>query len=208
MDRLDAMRIFTQVADLASFSRAAESLELPKASISTAIQRLETQLGTRLLHRTTRKVRMTQDGLAFYERCKDLLADVDDIESMFGRGSAQVAGRIRVDMPGGVARHLIVPKLPEFLANYPDIEIELSSTDRLVDLIHEGFDCVIRVGTLADSGLVARSLGQLSIVNCASPAYLRQYGRPQTLGDLARHRLILRRQWLRHRRHGRRADGE
>ncbi|MBI3896983.1 MAG: LysR family transcriptional regulator [Gammaproteobacteria bacterium] len=190
MDRLDAMRIFVQVAELASFTRAAEVLGMPKANVSTAVQQLEAQLGARLLHRTTRKVQTTQDGMAFYERCRDLLADVGDIESMFQRGAAHVTGRIRVDMSSGIAKNLVIPKLPEFLARHPGIEVELSSIDRRVDLVHEGFDCVIRVGKLADSGLIAKRLGQFTIINCASPKYLKQYGRPRKLGDLENHRLI------------------
>lgn len=190
VDRLEAMSIFVKVAELGSFIRAAESLRMPKASVSTAVQRLETQLGTRLLHRTTRRVQMTQDGTTYYERCRDLLADIGELESMFERGTENVRGRIRVDMPNGVATNWIVPKLPEFLAMYPGVEIELSSTDRLVDLVHEGFDCVIRAGTLRDSGLIARPLGAFTNVNCASPAYLKKYGRPRTLKDLSRHRLV------------------
>lgn len=190
MDRLETIKIFVRVADLSNFSRAAESLGLPKATISTAVQKLEASLGTRLLQRTTRKVQMTQDGTAFYERCKDLLADVEDVETMFQRTSANLTGRIRFDMPSGVARHAVLPRLPEFLARHPGIEVEISSTDRRVDLVREGFDCVVRVGALADSGLIARNLGRFTLVNCASPSYLKAHGRPKKLEDLVHHRLI------------------
>jgi len=190
MNRIEAMQIFARVAELASFTRAAESMGLPKASISTAVQQLETLLGTRLLHRTTRKVQMTQDGRAFYERSKDLLADMDELQAMFQQGPQSLRGRLRVDLPSGVARSFVIPRLPEFLRDHPLLELELSATDRRVDLVREGFDCVLRIGPLYDSSLIARPLGQLSIVNCASPSYLKTYGTPRTLDDLASHRLI------------------
>ncbi len=190
MDRLEAMKIYVRVAELESFTKAAESLGLPKATISTSVQKLEASMGTRLLQRTTRKVQMTQDGVTFFERCRDLLADAEEIESMFQKGAANLKGRIRVDMPNSVARNLVVPGLPTFLSSHPGIEIELSSTDRKVDLIREGFDCVIRVGSLVDSGLIARNLGSLTLVNVASPGYLKKYGKPVKIQDLEKHQLI------------------
>jgi DNA-binding transcriptional LysR family regulator len=190
MNPLDAMQIFLRVAELASFTRAADSLGIPKASASTAVQQLESMLGARLLHRTTRKVQLTQDGHAFYERSRDLLTDMDELQSMFQRGAQSLRGRLRVDMPSGVASRFVVPRLPDFMQAHPLIELELSSTDRRVDLVREGFDCVLRVGTLGDSSLIARPLGAFRIINCASPGYLEQHGTPKTLADLARHRLI------------------
>ncbi|MEP7186139.1 MAG: LysR family transcriptional regulator [Rhodanobacter sp.] len=190
MKPLDAMQIFLRVAELASFTRAADSLGIPKASASTAVQQLEASLGTRLLHRTTRKVQMTQDGQAFYERARDLLADVDELQSMFQHGARSLRGRLRVDMSLGMALHFIIERLPAFLDAHPLIELELSSTDRRVDLIREGFDCVVRVGNLEDSNLIARSLGAFRIVNCASVDYIVRYGMPRSLDDLKNHRLI------------------
>ena len=190
MDQLDALRIFLRVADMASFTQAAQSLGLPKASISMAVQRLETQLGTRLLHRTTRRVQMTPDGQTFYDRSKDLLADMEELQGMFKQGALQLQGRLRVDMPLGVARAIVIPQLPAFMQTHPGLQIELSSTDRRIDLVREGFDCVLRVGPLGDSSLVARPLGRYRMINCASPAYLAAFGMPQTLDDLSRHRLI------------------
>jgi len=189
MDRLDAMRTFMRVAEMESFTRAGASLGLPKASVSTAVRDLESAVGARLLQRTTRRVQLTQDGLSFYERCKDLLADVEDVSTMFQRDDAAVTGRLRVDMPTGIARTLVVPRLPGFLARHPGLEIELSCTDRRVDVVREGFDCVIRAGALADSELIARRIGTFTLINCASPAYLKQHGRPKKLEDLAAHRL-------------------
>jgi DNA-binding transcriptional LysR family regulator len=190
MHPIEAMQIFNRVAELASFTRAADSLGIPKASASTAVQQLEATLGARLLHRTTRKVQLTHDGRAFYERSKDLLTDVDDLQSMFQHGEQSLRGRLRVDMSGGVARLFVLPRLAEFMQSHPLIELELSSTDRLVDLVREGFDCVLRVGPLVDSSLVARPLGAFRIVNCASPAYIQRHGMPKTLADLATHQLI------------------
>lgn len=190
MNRLDAMQIFVRVAELASFTKAADSLGLPKASISTAVQQLESLLATRLLHRTTRKVQMTQDGQVFYERCKDLLADMDELEGLFQQGASNLSGRLRVDMPSGMAKNRIIPRLPELLAQHPQLQVEISSTDRRVDVIREGFDCVIRVGKLSDSSLIARPLGALELLNCVSPDYIARFGTPTTLSDLANHQLI------------------
>ena len=139
MDLLYAMAVFTRVAELASFTQAAQALGAPKASVSLAVQRLEAELGTRLLHRTTRRVQLTQDGLALYERAKDLLTDVDELRSLFRPSGSGVSGRLRVDMPLGAARNLLVPRLPEFLAAHPGLAIELGSTDRRVDVVREGF---------------------------------------------------------------------
>lgn len=190
MNRLDAMQVFVRVAELASFTRAAESLGLPKASISTSVQQLESLLGTRLLHRTTRRVQLTLDGQIFYERSKDLLADVDELEGLFQQGATNLTGRLRIDMPSAMAKNHILPHLPEFLAQHPQLQLEISSTDRRVDLIREGFDCVIRVGKLTDSSLIARGLGKLELLNYASPAYLERFGIPQSLEDLSQHQLV------------------
>ena len=191
MNPLDRMQIFARVAELSSFTQAAQVLGLPKASASLAVQQLEAHLGTRLLHRTTRRVQLTQDGQAFYERCKDLLDDVDELQAMFQQpdGTA-LRGRVRIDMSTGIARQLVLPALPDLLARHPLLEVELSSTDRRVDLVREGFDCVIRVGPVAEPGLVARPLGLVRVATCASPGYLARKGPPQSLADLAQHDLV------------------
>src|SRR5579859_3609908 len=172
MNRTAAMQLFVRIAELGSFSRAAEDRGLPKASASAAVQQLESALGTRLLHRTTRRVELTQDGRAFYERARDLLTDLDELESMFRPAARGLRGRLRVDMPTGSARNYVIPRLPEFLAAHPELELELSSTDRRVDPVREGFDCVLRVGSVGDVNLIARPLGQFQVITCASPAYL------------------------------------
>ena len=152
MDKIYAMQLFLRVAELESFTRAAETLSLPKGSVSRQIQALENALGTQLLHRTTRRVSLTQDGMVYYERAKDLLMNLDELDGMFLHDPSTISGRLRVDMPVAIARNVVIPKLPAFLQQFPGIELELSSSDRLVDVIREGFDCVVRVGNLKDSG--------------------------------------------------------
>lgn len=190
MNSVEAMQIYVRVAELSSFTQTAQSMGLPKANISTAVQQLESALGTRLLHRTTRRVHMTQDGQVFYERCKDLLADTEELLGLFRNDKTALQGRLRVDMPSAVARDVVLPRLPEFMATYPELAVELSSTDRRVDLVREGFDCVLRVGVLGNSSHIARPLGHYRMVNCASPGYCTNFGQPQHPGELANHRLI------------------
>ncbi|UXC38194.1 LysR family transcriptional regulator [Cupriavidus gilardii] len=190
MDSLDTLRIVLRVAELGGFARAADSLALSKAAVSIAVQRLEASLGTQLFHRTTRRVQLTADGQAFYERARDLLDDMDELHGMFQRDGGALKGRLRVDMPAGMASRFVIPRLPEFLDRYPELSIEISGTDRRVDVVREGFDCVVRVGTLDDSSLVARPLGAIRLINCASPDYLRRYGTPRSIEDLRDHRLV------------------
>lgn len=191
MSPLDRMQIFARVAELASFTQAAQVLGIPKANASLAVQQLEAQLGTRLLHRTTRRVQLTQDGQVYYERCKDLLDDVEELQTLFAQPEgAALRGRVRIDMSTGMARQLVLPRLPELLQRHALLEVELSSTDRRVDLVREGFDCVIRVGPVAEPGLVARPLGLVRVATCASPAYLARKGTPRNLEDLAQHELV------------------
>lgn len=187
MDRLDLLRIFVRVVDCNSFTRAADMLGLPRSSVSTAVQTLEQRVGARLLHRTTRRVSPTQDGGAFYHRCQQLIADFEEAEALFRGAPARLSGAIKVDAPGRLGRLVIAPALPEFLDRHPDVEIELGVTDRRVDLVEEGVDCAIRAGDLAESGLVARRIGALDLVNCASPAYIARRGAPENLVDLERH---------------------
>ncbi len=190
MNQLDAMRLFVRVAEQASFTRAAEDLGVRKSTVSNAVQALENRLGTRLLQRTTRRVHLTHDGQAYYEGCRQLLAEFEEVHGMFQRSAQALRGRLRVDMPGALARTLVLPRLPQFLGAHPHIELELSSTDRYVDVVAEGFDCVVRSGPLGDSRLLARPLGTHLVINCASPAYLQRHGTPDTLEALAGHQLI------------------
>jgi DNA-binding transcriptional LysR family regulator len=187
---LHELRIFATVAELTSFSRAAEQLGIAKGRVSTSVQHLEAQVGTRLLQRTTRRVRLTPDGERFLDRCKELLTEAEQLQGMFQPASSGLRGRLRIDLPNRLARDLILPRLPEFLAAHPLLEIGISTTDRRVDLVHEGFDCVLRVGALVDSDLVARPLGALRMRNVASPGYLSAHGTPRTLADLAQHHVV------------------
>ncbi len=190
MIRPDLLRTFVRVTELASFTQAGEQLGLPRSTVSEHIQALEELLGTRLLQRTTRRVTATQDGLVLYERSKDMLAQLDELQGLFRQDGEALGGRLRVDMPTVMARKLVMPRLGEFLARHPALELEVSCTDRRVDLVREGFDCVVRVGSVNDPSVVARTLGQFPQVTCASPAYLAEHGVPQSLDDLAGHQLI------------------
>ncbi|ABE34554.1 bacterial regulatory helix-turn-helix, lysR family protein [Paraburkholderia xenovorans LB400] len=184
MDKLDQYRVFIQVADMGSFIKAAHALELPRASVSAAVQQLEASVGVRLLHRTTRRVQLTADGAQLRERVRALLTDVEEIDQLFQIRQRQVSGQLKVDMPSRIARRLVVPALPGLLRNHPALRLALNSTDRAVDLVQEGVDCAVRVGTLYDSNLVAQSLGNIAMINCASPGYLREYGVPERPDDL------------------------
>ncbi|MBR1218399.1 LysR family transcriptional regulator [Bradyrhizobium sp. U87765 SZCCT0131] len=189
MDRIDLFRIFTRVVECASFTRAADQLGMPRSSVSAAVVDLERRLGTRLLHRTTRKVGVTEDGAAFYQRCLRLIADVEETERLF-EPSAQPSGKLRIDVPGRIGRLIIAPALPVFLARYPAIDIHLGATDRMVDLVEENVDCVLRVGPLTASGLIARSIGELTLINVASPDYLARRGVPRVPADLEGHAVV------------------
>jgi DNA-binding transcriptional LysR family regulator len=190
MDRLLTYKVFAQVAERGSFTAAADALSLSKANVSFAIRELETALGARLFHRTTRTVRLSQDGAALFERVKNFLEDFEELEASFQDQQASLSGRLRVDLPTGAARNLILPKLPEFCAQHPDLLIEISCTDRRVDVIAEGFDLVLRIGSMKDSSLIARQIGNLALVNVASPVYLQKFGMPQSIQDLSKHRLV------------------
>ena len=190
MENLEPIRIFITVAEMGSFTHAADSLGIQKGRASTAVRKLEEDVGVRLLHRTTRSVRLTEDGRVFHARARDLLADVDNLHSMFASERVTLRGRLRVDLPSELARTTIVPALPAFMATHPDLELEVSSTDRQVDLVQEGFDCVLRTGPIGDETLIARPLGKLRMVNAASPAYVKRYGVPRSLEDLQKHRAI------------------
>jgi DNA-binding transcriptional LysR family regulator len=182
MDRFDAMRVFTRVVERRSFTLAAEDLGLPRSTVTDAIKQLEARLGVRLLERTTRQVRPTLDGEAYHQRCLSLIADVEEAEAAFG--GAKPKGRLRVDVHGTLARHFVMPRLPDFLAEYPGIELYMSEGDRLVDLIREGIDCVLRVGDLTDSDMIARRVAMLEETTCAAPGYIDRFGLPASVDAL------------------------
>lgn len=190
MNKLELLRTFVRVSEMSSFTLAGESLGLPRSTVSEHVQALETLLGTRLLQRTTRKVQATQDGLVLYQRSKDLLSHMDEIEGLFRQDEASLVGRIRIDMPNILSRRVVMPRLPEFMVQHPHLELEISNTDRRVDLLSEGFDCVVRVGAQPDQSVVARHLCDFAMVNCVSPRYVQRYGVPERVEDLAQHRLV------------------
>jgi DNA-binding transcriptional LysR family regulator len=188
MDRFDAMRAFTRIVERRSFTRAAEDLGLPRSTVTEAIKQLEERLRVRLLQRTTRHVSPTLDGEAYYRRCLTLLADLEDAEAAFS--DARPRGLLRVDVHGTLARHFLMPGLPGFLARYPELQLHISEGDRLVDLVREGIDCVLRVGAPQDSDMVGRRVAMLDEVTCAAPGYVRQFGTPQSPDGLEGHRMV------------------
>ena len=189
MDRLDVMRLFTRIVERHSFTLAAQDLELPRSSATQAIKALEARLGVRLLQRTTRHVRSTLDGEAYYRRCIDILGEIEEAEGVFK--DTKPRGLLRVDVHGTLARHFLLPALPDFLAQYPDLQLHLSEGDRLVDLVREGIDCVLRVGDLQDSAMIGRRVALLPEVTCASPDYLARHGLPASIDALdGGHRMI------------------
>ena len=178
MDQIQAMRIFVRVVEAGTFTRAADSLSLPKATVTKHVQALEERLRVKLLNRTTRRVTVTPDGAAYYDRTVRLLTDLDDIEASMTNARANPRGRLRIDVGTSVAQLLIIPHLAEFHARYPDIQVDLGVSDRTVDLIGDNVDCVIRGGELSDQSLVARRIGNLEFITVAAPAYLERKGTP------------------------------
>jgi LysR family transcriptional regulator for bpeEF and oprC len=190
MDKLQAMQVFVRVVETGGVTRAADSLGVPKATATTLIQKLEATLGVRLLNRTTRRVSVTPDGAAYYDRCLAILSLVRDTEESLGKQHATPRGRLRVDVPTLMARSVFVPALPQFFARYPDIELALASSERRADLIEEGIDCAVWSGEIEESNFVARRVGFLYFATCAAPSYLEKHGRPGHPNDLVRHRCI------------------
>ncbi len=188
MDRFDAMRVFTRVAERRSFSLAADDLGLPRSTVTDAVKSLEARLGVRLLERTRRQVRATLDGEAQYRRCLSLIADLEAAEGAFG--GARPKGLLRLEVQGTLARHFLLPNLPGFFAEYPDIEINMSESDRWIDLIREGVDCVLRFGHLPDSDMIARQVVVLERLTCAAPAYFARHGTPADPDALDDHRMV------------------
>jgi len=192
MDQILTMRVFARVVEAGSFTRAADSLALPKATVTKQIQHLEARLRVKLLNRTTRRVTVTADGAAYYERTARLLADLDELEASMGNAQTNPQGRLRVDVGSAVATLLLIPALSSFFERYPDIQLDMGVSDRPVDLIGDNVDCVIRGGELTDQSLVARRIGNLPFVAVASPEYLRSHGVPQHPDDLETgpHRMV------------------
>lgn len=185
MDRFNAMQVFVRVVETGSFTKAAETLHMSRTTATQLVQQLEAHLRVKLLNRTTRQVNTTQDGAAYYERAVKLLADLDDAETSLSTAQASPRGRLRVDVPSPLARMILVPALPEFYAQYPEIHLELGVSDRRVDLTLEGVDCVVRGGEMTDLSLVARRVGDLALRAYAAPSYLQEFGVPAHPLELA-----------------------
>ncbi len=189
MDRTDQLRVFIKIVETGGFTSAANDLGLPRSTVSTVLKTLEQRLGARLLFRTTRKVSPTRDGLHLYQRGLSVLEDLDELEGLFDTGNL-ASGHLRVDISSRMARKLFAPALPAFFERYPRIELDFRTSDQPVDLIEDSVDCVVRLGELKDSHLVARRLGSFQRINCASPAYLAAHGAPIQATDLDRHRAV------------------
>jgi DNA-binding transcriptional LysR family regulator len=191
MDQLSAIRAFARVVEAGSFTRAAASLDMPNATVSKLVQDLEAHLNVRLLQRTTRRVTVTPEGQDYYAKATRVLRDLEDIDSSFNIARSTPRGHLRIDVGGSTARDVLIPLLPDFLARYPDIRIDLGVSDRSVDLIGDNVDCVIRGGPLDSSSLIARPIGRAAMLTCATPAYLKQYGVPAYPEELKNgHKLI------------------
>lgn len=187
MEDLNAMIVFARVVEARSFSTAAEQLGMSKSTVSKHVSRLEDRLGARLLNRTTRRLNPTEVGLAFYEHCARIAAEVEEAEAVASRLQTSPRGTLRVNAPVSFALLHVVPAIPEFLAHHPELTVDLTLNDRFVDLIDEGFDLAIRIATLPDSSLIARRLAPNRMVVCAAPAYLERHGVPREPGELGRH---------------------
>ncbi|HJH21455.1 MAG TPA: LysR family transcriptional regulator [Pseudomonas lactis] len=190
MDRFNAMRVFTRIVELGGFAKAADSLQLPRASVTILIKQLEAHLGVQLLQRTTRHVSPTLDGAAYYQRCVQLLTDLEETEAVFSTQRQNPRGTLSIDMPSGIGSLIVIPALPTFTVLYPQIELEIGLNDRPVDLIREGVDCVLRGGPALDESLVARPLAMMEQLTLASPAYLARMGTPLCLEQLAGHQMV------------------
>ncbi|CAN7515846.1 LysR family transcriptional regulator [Rhizobacter sp. LjRoot28] len=188
MELLQSMEVFVKLAEVGSYTKAADAMQMSRPQATLVIQELERQIGARLLHRTTRKVTLTSEGEAFYDRAKDILGSVATATAMFGSAGGPVRGRLRIDLPSVFGQLPFFESLNDFAALYPEIELGLGVTDRLVDLVAEGIDCAIRIGDLTNSTLVARRIGAVKMVTCAAPAYLERMGTPESLADLNAHR--------------------
>lgn len=190
MDRIDAFALFCRIVELGSFTQAAEAQNIPRATATQAIKDLEAHLGARLLERTTRQVKPTPDGEHFYQRCLIILAELDDAEASLNQTTANPSGVLRLDLHGSHATNIVLPNIDDFHRRYPRIDVRLSCGDRLVDLVAEGIDCVIRSGHPRDSSLVIKRLAMIPEVMCASPLYLERHGTPQHPDELKHHQAV------------------
>ncbi len=187
--QLEALRVFLKIAEVGSMTRAGKQLGMSKSRVSRSAAELEAELGARLLHRSTRLVRLTPDGEALVPRARRIVQEADEVDALFRTGR-RLRGRVRIDLPVKLARRVVLPRLPAFLERHPELELFVSTTDHIVDVVREGFDCVLRIGELSDSELVQKKLGELSMVNCVGQSYAQRRGVPRTLDDLEHHDLV------------------
>jgi len=190
MDTLLSMKIFVRIVETGSLTRASDSTGLTTPRVSTLLRALEQHLGCKLINRTTRRLSLTEDGNAYYRHCVAVLGEIDDMEACLSRARKTAKGRLRINLPAAMAKHIVIPALPGFVDAYPEISVELGITDRQIDIIGEGVDCVVRVGALDDSGLIATRVGSVTTCTCAAPAYLARRGAPECVDDLAAHLAI------------------
>jgi len=190
MDKFLEMQTFAAVADAGSFVRAAESLDMSKAAVSRYVADLEERLGVRLLHRTTRKLSLTEEGRAFHGRCKVLLGELEEAESEITASSAQASGLVRINVPVSFGIMHLAPLWSDFMAANPRVTLDVTLSDRVVDLVDDGYDLAVRIGSLPNSSLVSRKLASTRMVLCASPAYLKKHGRPKHPADIAEHTVL------------------
>lgn len=186
---VDSLKVFSRIAEVKSFTIAAQQLAMPKARASAHVRKLEAELGTQLFHRSTRVVRLTPEGEQLLKRAPSFLAEAEEIGSLFHAGRV-IRGRVRIELPVMVATDFVIPRLPELLAKYPQLQVEICASDRIAAAHREGFDLVLRIGMVNEAGLVGRRIGVSTMMNCASPSYLRQYGTPRTLEDLREHQVV------------------
>jgi LysR family transcriptional regulator for bpeEF and oprC len=191
MDHLLAIKVFCRVVETGTFSRAADLLDMPKSTVTKLVQELEAHLRLKLLHRTTRRVTVTMEGAAYYERTTKLLHELEDIESNISNEQSTPRGRLKVDMASAIANFILLPALPSFMQQYPEVQLELGVSDTNIDLLTDNVDCVIRGGELSDTSLIAKRIAELTFVTCAAPSYLQHYGTPQSPDELSsKHRVI------------------
>lgn len=193
MDRLKAMQTFVRIVEANSYTKAAETLDLPRAALTATIQKLEAFLGTQLLQRTTRRLSLTPDGADYFRKCLAILQAVEDAEGTYRgqHGGGQPRGKLRVELPGTFGRMVVIPHIADFCRAYPELELVVSLNERVRDLTEEGLDCSLRVGVLQDSAMIGRALGSMACITCASPDYLARHGVPQAWSDLRAHRGVL-----------------
>ncbi|MFS4437400.1 LysR family transcriptional regulator [Paracoccaceae bacterium GXU_MW_L88] len=190
MDKLRQLKIFIQIMESGNFTKAAKALAMPRSTVSTELQALEDRLGCPLFHRSTRNVTPTADGYAFLDVAREVTDAVDSAEARFINSQTQLSGRLRVDMPSRIGRKIVIPALPDFLAAHPGLHLDLSTSDRPVDLVTDGVDCVLRLDSLRSSELICRKLADIPFVTCASRDYVNRYGNPASRAALTGHKLV------------------